>query len=163
MQKKAFAGIELLIGAAVIVGIIIALMAATNILDQIAKTSDNNTLEISRQINSGIVRSYGSTSSFPWQDELSGIAFSSKEGMDIINKIVSVGELKKNFIKISGKKLEKIFLTTIGNSHFTICFFPESKFYSTDIATKYNKFGQQIDCKKEKCYVCLSDGLGTEN
>lgn len=163
MLKKAFAGLELLILTAVIVGIIIIFLAATNIFDQIAKTSDNNTLEIARQLNSSIIRSYGITNSFPWEEEMSGVLFSSSQGLEIINKVVGAGELQKNFVKISGKKLATIFLTTLDENHFTICFKPESKFYATNPMSKFNYIGEEINCKKGDCYICLNDGLGTQN
>lgn len=145
---------------AVIVGIIIIFMTSANISDQIAKTSDSNTLQIGRELNSGIIRSYGISDSFPWRDELSGVAFSSSQGQTIVEKVTNAGELRKNFFKLSQKQLERLFLTTIGENHFTICFKPESKYYSSILMAKFSQLGEENRCEKGNCYICLRDGLG---
>ncbi|KKP86678.1 MAG: hypothetical protein UR89_C0016G0007 [Candidatus Roizmanbacteria bacterium GW2011_GWA2_35_8] len=126
--------------------------------EQAKKGSDQLITNISTEIYSATVRATVVKLEIPLKAGLTSVLLNSKEGLEAINTLIGIGELKKSFIKNSMNQLSKIYLTTASDqSSYAICFKPESKNFKKNSNNMYDQFGEKTGCNKSKeCYYCLN-------
>ncbi len=142
--SKGFTLIELLIVIALLGALAVALLAALDPLEQIKKGTDTGVRNTVSEIHSSIVR-YTSlqggqlpfTGTLPFQavgTNTAGVAHIA------LQKVIDQGELKSDFMQLSGKQLESVFMTGINESGvvvINVCYAPTAKSFKTDLNTKF--------------------------
>lgn len=153
-MKKGFTLIELLIVIALLGTLAVALLAAIDPFEQFRKGSDTGTRNATQEIFNAGIRYYSLKHAWPatWAGILQTAEAIDGEVLtpeDIITPLVDAGELKDNFIELSGDNLQNIYISSravpadvLTDSHIAVCFKPESKsFQSADPNTKFTTGG----------------------
>ena len=191
--KKAFTLIELLIVIALLGALAIGLMAALDPFEQLKKGTDTGVRNTAAELQGAGIRFYAVKGNVPWCNPalpvtdgncpnpisthdlapgavVSATAFNTVAYNTAVDQIVTSGELKSNFVTLSGSTLDKLYVT--GNNgllavsaEFAVCFKPQSKSFQADKNTKYRADGTTdaafaAGCKSQNiagvdCFYCI--------
>lgn len=162
--RKGFTLIELLIVIALLGALAVGLLATIDPFEQFKKGRDTATRNTTLEFYNAQLRYYATKAKFTW---LTSSTFNSKAlntmGADITT-LITAGELKDQFIQLSGTgNLAKIFITSTSSQDVAVCFKPESKSFQIDPATLFDSSGQSsaVTCKSTNattgtdCYFCV--------
>ncbi len=142
--KRGFTLIELLIVIALLGALAVALLAALDPLEQIKKGTDTGIRNTVGEIQSSMVRytalqggqlPFTGTVSF----EAIGTA-GTTPAYSALQTVISAGELKSDFLQLSGGQLANVFVTGVndaGNQIVNVCYQPSAKSFRTDVNTKF--------------------------
>ena len=171
--KKGFTLIELLIVIALLGTLAVALLAALDPLEQIKKGNDTGVRNTVTEIQGAFVRytslqggimPFSGTVNF-MQVGGAGSAF------DALQKVIAQGELKSDFVALSGKQLDFVYLTGIndtsnGTQTVNVCYAPTSKSFKMDGNTKFVKGDGAVTDDTGQGSACPqasgSDGAGNQ-
>ncbi len=160
---RGFTLIELLIVIALLGALAVGLLATIDPFEQLKKGRDTSQRNTVSEFYNANLRYYSTKAQFPFGT--GGLATTSVDGLgSTVTALQNAGELKTNFISLAGTgNLAKIFVTSTGAEHISVCFSPESKGFQIDPNTVYNKSsGPATDCKSgtgdsatADCYYCI--------
>lgn len=144
--KKGFTLIELLIVIALLGTLAVALLAALDPLEQIKKGNDTGTRNTAAEIHGAFVRYsalQGGEMPFASGSTVDFAAIGTTgttPGGSALGSVITSGELKSDFVSLSGKQLNNIFLTginTSGTQVVNVCYAPTAKSFKIDVNTKF--------------------------
>jgi len=159
--KKGFTILELLIVIAILAVLVIMLLAALDPFEQLKKGTDTAMLNTANEAYGAMIRYVGSAGRAPWSIEILGAVLSSGQGLDAIEKAVSSGELKRDFVTLAGTRLMGLFMTAASDgTKLAVCFLPVSKSFRTSPGAVYDRFGNRQTCPPGSCYICVGKGTG---
>jgi prepilin-type N-terminal cleavage/methylation domain-containing protein len=145
--EKGFTLIELLIVIALLGALAVGLLATVDPFEQLKKGTDTSRRNTTEEIYNSLIRYYAVKNTFPWQQDLVGMA-ASDVSMTVdtgyLSQVISAGELKPEFIQLAGSaNLGKIFVTSTTfngvRQNVAVCFLPESKSFGNDPNSQFNQ------------------------
>ncbi len=134
--KKGFTLIELLIVIALLGALAVAMIAAIDPLEQFKRGQDTGIRNTAEEIYNSANRYYSVKLAYPWGTS-SAIAAQASAITSYIDLMAAAGELKTDFIVLSGDRLNKIFVTYSSDS-VAVCYQPTSKGLQQDSNTRFN-------------------------
>ena len=165
--KKGFTLIELLIVIALLGALAVGLLAALDPFEQLKKGTDTGTRSKVSELHGAVIRYYGIKSNMPWCPTGAGCPVDPSATdlvtapmVDALTEIINVGELKTNFLVLTGGDSTKIFTT--GSqvlATVSVCYKPTAKSFINDPNTKYTITGASTcaaaDPTQLTCYWCV--------
>lgn len=164
LKEKGFTLIELLIVIALLGALAIGLLATIDPFEQLKKGRDTSTRNTVAELYNAELRYYSTKGYFTWGTAgLTSTQRVTNLGSDI-TALINAGELKNRFEELAGTgNLNKIFISSTGPEHLTVCFQPESKSFQADPVTQFASDGvtSAITCKSQTsaggtdCFLCI--------
>ena len=165
--NKGFTLIELLIVIALLGALAVGLLAALDPFEQLKKGTDTGTRSKVSELHGAVIRYYGIKSNMPWCPTGAGCPVDPSATdlvtapmVDALTEIINVGELKTNFLVLTGGDSTKIFTT--GSqvlATVSVCYKPTAKSFINDPNTKYTITGASTcaaaDPTQLTCYWCV--------
>lgn len=146
-----FTLIELLIVIALLGALAVGLLAALDPFEQLKKGTDTGVRNTVSEVHGGVIRYYAIKNYMPWctaagvcGTEPSGTKLTLLEDAgEMIDNIVTTGELKTDFIALAGEgTLGKIYVTgSDTTASISVCYAPTAKSFANDPNTKYDELG----------------------
>lgn len=152
-MKKAFTLIELLIVIALLGALAVGLLAALDPFEQLKKGTDTGVRNTVAEIHGAVIRYYAIKNHMPWcsgdplvcVDPAAPVTAKSLTNVGLtgpLDKVITSGELKADFVSIAGGQLDKIWVTGVNDPPtIVVCYMPTSKSFTNDPNTKFSKAG----------------------
>jgi prepilin-type N-terminal cleavage/methylation domain-containing protein len=163
-STRGFTLIELLIVIALLGALAVGLLATIDPFEQLKKGRDTSQRNTVSEFYNANLRYYSTKGLFPFGT--AGLATTSVYDLGAtVTALQNAGELKTNFMSLAGTgNLAKIYVTSTGAEHISVCFQPESKGFQIDPNTVYDQSGGTsiTTCKSgtgasatDNCYYCI--------
>lgn len=143
--------IELLIVIALLGALAVGLLATVDPFEQLKKGTDTSTRNTVSELYNSFIRYYSVKNAMPWGTSAIGTLKASTDAMTAatgyIQKVITAGELKPDFVALAGGSLDSIYITStdpgsgLPINNVAVCFTPNSKSFLNDANSKYGSDG----------------------
>ena len=174
-SDKGFTLVELLIVIALLGALAVGLLAALDPFEQLKKGTDTGIRNTVSELHGATIRFYAIKNHMPWCDPSDPTTCTDPSGelastidapgfWNPITQIINAGELKSDFVSLSGAQLTKIRITGISDPspEVIVCYLPTSKSFQADPNTKFDQSGVEEasgTCKSQggaqDCFWCI--------
>ncbi|PIQ81145.1 MAG: hypothetical protein COZ34_03680 [Candidatus Pacebacteria bacterium CG_4_10_14_3_um_filter_34_15] len=159
-MSKGFSLIEVLIVLTIFAILSIAIIVILNPIEQINRGRDISLIQISETLSNAASRYLISQNKVPWNSSIQTTTLSSSQGQSLVANIISLGELKQNFVA-NNDKFEELYITTNEiNNELLLCFQPHSKAYQQHPFTIFSQngdFNPRCFENRSECYFCFGN------